>query len=128
MFTQEERAEIRHHMGYMNVESAQTFQLGVPMAVPTNFLIEGALNKVIPSAEGMVREIVAKLQIVESQMVEDLELLSVDKVDSIDINRKEMNQLRREYKYWQNNLSNLLGVPANPYDQRSFGSNNVTVI
>ena len=40
--TEDERARGRHHLGYMQVQEASTFVLGVPSGVQTAFMIEGA--------------------------------------------------------------------------------------
>ena len=50
-FNDQEKVRIRHHTGYSNVSAAQSFSLGVPAAVETAFLIEGAMNRVLPAAE-----------------------------------------------------------------------------
>ncbi len=120
-FTEADKVKIRHHMGYLNVNEAQTFALGVPAALETQYLIEGAMNRVLESAEVQAKNIVTKMDLIEEQMTGDLELLAVNKVGEIEINPDEMQKLRKEYRYWQRSLGNLLGVPPNPYDQR-YGS------
>jgi hypothetical protein len=126
-FTDAEKVKIRHHMGYLNVGEVQTFSLGVPAALETQYLIEGAMNRVLEYAEVQVKNIVAKMDIIEEQMTADLELLAVTKVAEIEIDPKEMPKLRREYRYWQRTLGNLLGIPPNPYDQRFANSMSVPV-
>jgi hypothetical protein len=127
MFTPNEKARIRHHMGYLNVSEVSTFALGIPAAVETQYLIEGAMNKVLPDAEPIVRGIIAKLDLIDAQMVDDTELLSVRKVDEIELNPEEMQLLRKEYRFRQRELGNLLGIEPNPYDQRFRSSVNVAV-
>jgi hypothetical protein len=121
-FTAEEKVQIRRHLGYMNVQEAYTFVLGVPAGVETQFLIEGAMNRVLPQAEPECRrhlEILAKL---EGQMIEDLDTLVADAVGDIKIRPTEMKELRREYQYWREGLANLLGIYPNPFDKRFFGA------
>jgi hypothetical protein len=120
-FADVEKVRLRHHLGYLNVAFAQTFALGIPTAVETQFLIEGAMNRVLPAAESECRRLVGILDKIECQMVDDQELLAVEKVDEIGISAKEMPRLRIEYQHWQRALGNLLGVPPNPYDQRFGG-------
>ena len=127
MFTDEDKVKIRHHMGYLNVNEAQSFALGVPAALETQYLIEGSMNRVLAAAEVQAKNIVAKLDLIEEQMTADLELLAVTKVAEIEINDKEMPKLRREYRHWQKTLGNLLGIPPNPYDQRFSNSLSVPV-
>lgn len=121
-FTEQEKVRIRHHTGYMNVGQVQTFSLGVPAAVETQFLIEGAMSRVLPEAEIEVRRIVGILDKIEAQKVEDLELLAINKIGEIDVNDAEQSKLDREYDKWVASLCNLLAIPRNPYDQRKMGS------
>jgi hypothetical protein len=127
MFTEEEKARIRHHTGYLNVESAQTFVLGSPAAVQTQFLIEGAMQRVLPSGEVQVRRLLGILDGIEGMMVENLELLSVTQVDEIAINPEQMKLYRVEYDRWVAALCNIFGIPRNPFDQRGASSINVRV-
>jgi hypothetical protein len=121
-FTDEEKVRIRHAMGYLNVSEVSTFQMGIPAAVETQYLIETAMNKVLPEAETFVRNLLSKLDAIESQMMENLENIAVESIDEITLNPKEMSKLRREYKHWQLSLANVLGIPPNPNDQRLFGA------
>lgn len=127
MFADDEKARIRHHMGYLNVSAVSTFSLGVPTAIETQYLIEGALNRVLPEAESLARNIVVKMDLIDAQMTDDLELLSVSKVDEIEINPNEMQILKRQYRYRQLELGNLLGIPPNPFDQRFAGSGGINI-
>ena len=124
--TEEEKVKIRHFLGYLNVSAAQTFVLGSPAAIETQFIIEGAMNRVLPQAEGEVRRHIVILDGCEEQMISDRELLAVNKVDEIDIRQTEMKELRTEYQYWRQSLANLLGVYPNPFDKR-FSNNGINV-
>jgi len=117
-FNAVERVSIRRHMGYLNVDASQTFSLGIPAAVQTQFMIEGAMNRVLPEAYDEVRRLVAILDGVEQQIIDDQELLAVSKVDEIDIRQDEFKQLVKQYLFWQASLANLMGIPPNPFDQR----------
>lgn len=117
-FTDDEKVRIRHHLGYLNVAQSQTFVLGTPAAVQTQFQIEGAMDKVLPAAMGKARQLIQYLEIIEGQMIGDLELLAVDAVDEITIRKTEQSELKREYMYHREGLANLLGIYPNPYDKR----------
>lgn len=120
--TAEEKVKIRHHMGYLNVAAAQTFVLGSPAGVETQFIIEGAMDKVLDAALTEVRRHLAILDQLEAQMVEDHELLAVNTVGEIDIREDEQEALDKRYQRWQRSLGNLLGCYPNPYDKRFAGS------
>lgn len=121
VFTEAEKVRIRHHLGYLNVEAAQTFVLGAPAAVPTQFLIEGAMNKVLPDAYSLALELLSRCEAVESQITENQELLAVTQVDEIGVRQDEFQQLLKRYEYWRNGLANVLGVYPNPFDKRFGG-------
>lgn len=120
-FSNEEKVRIRHHLGYLNVGAAATFVLGAPAAVETTFIIESAMDKVLPAAETLVRELVAKCDAVEAQMMENQELLAVTQVDEIGVRQDEFQALLHRYHYWRNGLANVLGVYPNPFDKRFVG-------
>jgi uncharacterized protein YdcH (DUF465 family) len=105
-------------MGYLQVQEASTFVLGVPAATQTQFVIEGAFTKVLPSAEARFRRLLDLMDRVEDQIEDNTENVAVDRVDEIELRKDELTQLIKRYKYWQGSLSNLLGVPPNPFDAR----------
>jgi hypothetical protein len=100
------------------VTQAQTFVLGVPAAVQTQFVIEGALNNLLPSALPLFEDLLAKLDVTEQQIFDNTPNVAVDRVDEIELRADELKQLILRYRYWQGGLCNLLGIPPNPYDQR----------
>lgn len=124
--TEEEKVQIRHHLGYLNVQEAATYLLGVPAGVQTQFTIELAMNKVLESALPRLRQIIGVLDKIEAQKVDDLELLAVEQVDTIKLRINEQLQLDQEYIKWRAALANLLGTYPNPNDQR-FASAGVSV-
>ena len=119
--TEQERVKIRHHLGYLNVAEAQTFVFGTPAAVETQFLVEGAMNRVLDSALPEVRRHVAILDQIEDQMIADHELLAVSKVGEIDVRPDEQEALDLRYERWRQSLANLLGIYPNPFDKRFAG-------
>jgi hypothetical protein len=118
MISESDKDRARGHMGYLAVQQASTFVLGVPAAVQTQFVIEGAWSKILPSAEARFRRYLDRLDMIERQIEEDTENVAVDRIDEIELRADELTQLIKRYKHWQGNLSNLLGVPPNPFDAR----------
>jgi hypothetical protein len=117
--TPQEKVRVRHHMGYLNVAEAFTFVMGTPAGVETQFLIEGALNRLLDDAMPELRRILAACDQVEQQMLEYVEALGVSKLGQIEIDPKLQQKLRSEYDRWVAALANLLGVPRNPFDNRT---------
>ena len=116
--TNAQKVKVRHHMGYVNVGQVATFALGTPAALETQFMIETAMNKVLPEALPELERLVGILDAVEEQKVADLELAAVNEVGEISVNQGEQRQLDKQYAHWQAALANLLGVPPNPFDGR----------
>lgn len=120
MITEQEKVRARHHMGYLNVSAVQTFVAGIPANVESQFLIEGALNQILPQAEGQFRILLQRLDEVECQIDRNMENLAVSQVDEIKLREDEFKQLITRYKYWQGGIANLLAAPPNPFDQREW--------
>ncbi len=116
--TPEERARIRYHLGYPNVQPYATFALGTPSSSESLFAIEGAFDKVIPQALPKIRELMAKCDETEEQRFEFQPDLEVSKVCDIELRPDAQRQLSNQYDYWRNGLANQLGVYCNPYDKR----------
>lgn len=132
--TDQEKVKIRHHCGYLNVAEAYTFVLGTPASVETQFMIEGAMNRVLEVALPEVRRQLSILDQIETQMVCSLENLQVQSLGEMTLNTtgpdREMKQLVQQYDYWVDALCNMLGTYRNPFDKRrknSAGSLNVRV-
>jgi hypothetical protein len=119
--TPQEKVKVRSHCGYLNVQEAQTFVMSVPAGVETQFIIEGAMDRILDAALPEVRRHIQILDSIEEQMVGDHELLAVEKLGEITVNTKEQYRLTQRYDYWVNSLCNLLGVYRNPFDRRIGG-------
>ena len=117
-FTEDEKASARHHLGYLQVTAAQTFVLGVPAAVQTQFMIEGALVRVLPSGEKKFRALLCRLDEIECEVFGGIDLASVESVDEIKVSADRLKELAKYYVWAQTSLANLLGVPPNPWDMR----------
>jgi hypothetical protein len=121
MLTEQEKSSARGHLGYLQVQQAQTFVLGIPAAVQTQFMIEGAFTRVLPSAEARFRQLLVILDGVLQQIVDNQIDLAVEAIDEIKINLKEFKHLVDRYEWWRRELANLMGILPNPFDQRFQG-------
>jgi hypothetical protein len=131
MLTEADKNRARHHAGYGQVQAAQTFVMGVPAGVQTQFMIEGALNRIMPSAERGFRTLLDRLDRIECRIEESTEDVEVESLGDIKINAKAFVRLVERYRYWQGALCNLMQVPPNPYDMRwtsAGGGINVPVV
>jgi len=127
--TDEERAQIRYHLGYPNVSAVASYQIGVPIPVQTAFLVESAMGRVIPLAIPKVREILALLDNIECRMIEGQKRLAANKVGEIEVRPEEIPQLEREHTRWAQRLADILCVPLYPFSAkfRSTGAGNISV-
>ena len=119
--TDEAKVRARHHLGYLGVGSAQTFLLGIPAAVQTQFMIEGAFTRLLPESEPKFLELLDNCDGVEKQLVRFQKALVASAVDTIQLNPKEFERLLDRYSWWRSALGNMLGIAPNPFDQRFGG-------
>ncbi len=121
--TEEEKIRIRHHLGYMNMSGTYTYMGGAPAVVPANFLVEGAMDRILEPALGLVRTLLSRLDQLEQQMFDDAENMAVTRIGDIEINPRENAQLIELYDRTVGQLANALGVEKNPYSKVSGGAN-----
>lgn len=116
----EQKARVRHHLGYLNVSAASTFQLGVPAALQTTFMLEGAWDKILPAAEPIVLKLLCRLDELESQVYGGTDLADVLETGAIKVNPDRLKELGKYYRLAQQSLANLFGVVPNPFDLRDW--------
>ena len=126
--TEQEKVSIRDHMGYLNVAEVYTFVLGTPAGVETQFLIEGAMQRVLESALPRLRNVLQVLEQIRAQKVANLENLAVSKLGNIELRADEQKQLDAQYDQWVGVLENMIGCPRNPFDKRGGGGLNLPVL
>lgn len=139
MLTELDRANIRHHLGYLAVgatnNNSQAFpppgapgnaasvQFGIPRPVETLFLLELAMNQILEISIPRVRDMLGTLDLIERTMVQSIVRLAADKVGSITLRsslpgQSEQDALEREYQRWAARLADDLGVPFYPFSRR----------
>ena len=114
MFDNSEKERIRYHLGYLNVQPAASISFGIPVPIQTMFLVESAMNNVLPSAEDRVRKILTILDKIECRLVDAQEYLVTSKVDEIELRENHPDLLEKEYCRWAARLSDELGAPLYP--------------
>ncbi len=118
--TQDEIVKCRSHLGYPNVSAVATYALGVPAAMQTTFMIEGALVKVLAQAESRLRDLLAKLDRAECKIDDVLDVVELTEAEDVKFNQEALSKLAQIYKIHQQGLANLLGIVPNPWDQRDW--------
>lgn len=127
--TPEEEVKVRHHLGYLNVQEASTFFLGVPAGVETQFQIEGALVRILPQAVPLIRQLICKCDEAECLRAETTpDRVTAKQVGDIVLAGKEgADAVIRDYQYWRQALANAVGSYANPFDARDDLRNGLNV-
>lgn len=128
--TDDEKVRIRHHLGYLNVDAASTFVIGIPAGVETQFMIEGAFSRLLPAAIPQVRKLLRYCECTEEQRFTSQPNAVVKQVDGITMGgTEEQEMLSKSYDQWRAALANMFGVVPNPFDHRyAGGSINLRVV
>ena len=117
-FTDEEKQRIRYHTGYPSVQSAAALSFGVVKPLQTLFLLESAMNLILPVAENKVRSILGILDGIECRLVDAQDRLAAKSVDTLTMRPDETPALEQEYRRWAYRLADIMGVPLYGYSQR----------
>lgn len=117
-FTDEEKQRIRYHLGYPSVTSAAALTFGVVKPLQTLFLVESAMNLILPVAEDKARSLLNVLDGIECRLVDAQDRLAAKSVDSLTMRPDETMALETEYRRWANRLADVLGVPLYAYSLR----------
>jgi hypothetical protein len=126
-FTLEEKARIRHHLGYPNVGTMQSFAQGIPLPLQTLFLVDGAMNKVLPEREDYIRVVITDMDKIECQIREARDYMVANKLGDMEIRKEHAAMLKQEYADWRMVLADELGVPPYAFSRRSGRGGNIPV-
>ena len=124
-FTLSEKARIRYHMGYAGTAMAPSLSAGVPIPLQTMFLLESALNMVLPDAEEIVRVLVSRLDQTDEAIFQCQIRMQAESVDGIKLRANEADSLEREYLRQAARLSDVLHVPLYPFSARFANINSL---
>ena len=115
------RERIRYHCGYLDVQPAAAITYGTPAPVQTLFLIENAMNLLLPEAIPRVYNVVQILDDIECQMVQGQAYLPANKLGELEIRKEHIDMLEDEYFRWASRLADILGIPLYPFSERFMG-------
>ena len=115
VFTEEEKARIRYHLGYLQSDLVFSTMLGVTALAQPQFLVEGQMNRMPDTAVMLVRNLIGKCDVTEQQMFEGQEYLVAKSVERVEINENQIDKLMERYRYWVQKLADQFGVPINAY-------------
>ena len=115
VFTEEEKARIRYHLGYIQSDPILSVLLGISALAQPQFLVEGQMNRMPDTAVSLVRQLIGRCDQSEQQLFDAQEFVVVSEVDEIKINPDKLTQLQERYRYWVQKLADNLGAPINAY-------------
>lgn len=116
--TDEERQKVRYHLGYLSVAPAASLNFGMPRPIQTIFLVELAMDNILPVAIDKIRQIVGIMDGIECRLVDAQDRLSATSLDNLSLRRDETDALEAEYYRWGGRLADTLGVPFYAYSNR----------
>lgn len=123
--TEQEKARVRHHTGYPEVQVAASIQFGLPKPAQLAFMLEPAMLYVLETAIPRVREILQILDDIEQKIIDAQCYLVADKLDEISLagsmdarSRLVTDRLEGEYYRWACRLVDIFGVPLYPFSER----------
>ncbi len=119
MLTEDEKVKIRSHMGFLNTSVGAALALGVPSASPILFILESAMNSILPQAEALTRRCIVELDCIEDQLSQARTRFSTSKVDAITFDAHEEYRLEDQYSRWQRKLADIFGTPLNPFSRHN---------
>jgi hypothetical protein len=120
-FTDQEKARIKHHLGYPDWSAlSASIQLGFPAGSQPLFLVEQAFPRLTVGGEDSVRLDLCQCEAVENQLGEARGRFKAKRMGELQLNDMEPAQLREELVYWQQKLADDLGVVRNPYSQSAY--------
>lgn len=127
--TELEKVQVRKHLGYLNVAEAFTFVLGTPAGVETQFIVEGAVRRILVEAEPSLRKCLCELEQLEDAKQQIALDAGVSKVGNIEQrNTKEaLAAVDMQLDNKRGELANYFGIYRNPFDKRRSGGISVSV-
>ncbi len=126
-FTDADKAELRYHLGYPDVDSMAAVRNDVLIVHPYQTKLEYVMDHVTTSCIPRVQKLMAILDSIETQLTEANERLQVVKADVVLTNPMEQTALRNEYRYWRSRICNMLNVEPNPMEAGGTGACGINV-
>ena len=113
-FTAEEKVRVRLHLGYPLQGEVQSYFASIPFSRQTLYLLEAAMARVAEESLATIRETLGFLDKIRRQIFcAAFQHMASTKLEDLTPNPEYNPQLRREYTFWQAQLSQMLCVPVN---------------
>lgn len=123
-----EKARIRYHLGYPNVQAGPGMIAGMPITLQPMFLLERAMDLVIPEIIPQIRSIIQIMDDLEQQLVDTQGILVADQLEELILagagdgrSRLATDRQDNEYYRWGKRLADIFSVAPYPFSQRYDG-------
>lgn len=115
-----EKVMVRTYLGYPNLGTAPLLAMGVPAAGHLSFLIENAMNYLLPQAEPRVREVLAELRCIEKQLSDVKSRTKAEKTGDVTLRAThEIEDLEDLFCFWVSVLEDIFSIGTNPFSFRA---------
>lgn len=118
LLTDEEKTKIRFHLGYPNVTRMTILMTEVPAPRQLGFLLEPAMDALLPDAVALVRQIVCQMDKLECQLFESADRMQASAVGNLKMRADEQDAVEKLYTRFGRRLADILGVPPYPLSVR----------
>ena len=124
--TLSEKARVRYHFGYPNTSMGASLSAGIPLDTQFAFLLDRAMNLILPEAEETVRMLIGRLDQTDEAIFQCQIRMQASKVDGIELRADEMDALENAYYGQATRLADMLHAPLYPFSARFQGRGGVT--
>jgi len=127
LLTDEEKTKVRFHLGYPNVTRMTVLTSELPAPRQLGFLLEPAMDALLPDAVALVRQIICQMDKIECQLFESADRMQASAVGNLKMRADEQDALEKLYVRFGRRLADVLGVPPYPLSVRYQTSQTVNL-
>jgi hypothetical protein len=127
LLTDEEKTKVRFHLGYPNVTRMTVLTSELPAPRQLGFLLEPAMDALLPDAVALVRQIICQMDKLECQLFESADRMQASAVGNLKMRADEQDALEKLYVRFGRRLADVLGVPPYPLSVRYQTSQTVNL-
>ncbi len=119
--TNDEQRRCYKHLGYIQVNRTGVFVGGVPQTTEVVQKLQVSLDSITPNGETTVREYLAVLDPMWTELAASRSRMKATRVESITLNEAEFEQRRAAYDDFRYQLAVTLDVPLDPPTEAADG-------
>lgn len=123
MLSLSEKARVRYHFGYPDTSMGASLAMGVPFDTQFMFLLQRAMDLILPEAEEIARMLIGRLDQIDEAIFQCQIRMQASKVDNIELNPRELADLEDLYYHQVTRLADLFHAPLYPFSARFQGRN-----